>query len=70
MDENGTGTPCIRVCKMDNRSNLCSGCFRTLEEIANWLKYTPEQRTYITTMIEIRRELLCQTEKDSTSENC
>jgi predicted Fe-S protein YdhL (DUF1289 family) len=58
----GTGTPCIRVCKMDNQSGLCSGCFRTLDEIANWLKYTDEQRTYINKMLEIRRELLCSDE--------
>lgn len=52
---------------MDSQSNLCSGCFRTLDEIANWLKYTEEQRAYICKMVEIRRELLCQTE-DLTTE--
>ena len=29
-------TPCIKVCTMDAASGLCSGCGRTLDEIARW----------------------------------
>lgn len=29
-------SPCIRVCAIDPRSGLCTGCLRTLEEIAAW----------------------------------
>ena len=29
-------TPCIAVCMIDPRSNLCLGCGRTLPEIARW----------------------------------
>jgi predicted Fe-S protein YdhL (DUF1289 family) len=29
-------TPCIKVCTMDPASGLCSGCGRTLDEIARW----------------------------------
>ena len=29
-------TPCIAVCQMDPRTNLCFGCGRTLPEIARW----------------------------------
>jgi predicted Fe-S protein YdhL (DUF1289 family) len=29
-------TPCIAVCMMDPRTNLCFGCGRTLTEIARW----------------------------------
>lgn len=29
-------TPCISVCQMDPRTNLCLGCGRTLPEIARW----------------------------------
>lgn len=31
-----TASPCINVCRMDNKSGLCVGCFRTLDEIADW----------------------------------
>ncbi len=29
-------TPCIAVCMIDPRTNLCFGCGRTLPEIARW----------------------------------
>ena len=29
-------TPCIKVCQMDPARGVCSGCCRTLDEIARW----------------------------------
>ena len=29
-------SPCISVCRMDDSSGLCLGCFRTLDEIVQW----------------------------------
>jgi uncharacterized protein len=29
-------SPCISVCRMDDRSGWCEGCLRTLDEIAEW----------------------------------
>jgi predicted Fe-S protein YdhL (DUF1289 family) len=29
-------TPCIAVCQIDPRTNLCFACGRTLPEIARW----------------------------------
>lgn len=29
-------SPCISVCKMDDASGLCQGCYRTLDEIRLW----------------------------------
>ncbi|MBC5786114.1 DUF1289 domain-containing protein [Ramlibacter sp. USB13] len=29
-------SPCICVCTMDQRTGLCIGCYRTLDEIAAW----------------------------------
>ncbi len=29
-------SPCISVCRMNEASGLCEGCFRTLDEIAVW----------------------------------
>lgn len=31
-----TESPCISVCQMDEASGLCTGCLRTLDEIAFW----------------------------------
>jgi predicted Fe-S protein YdhL (DUF1289 family) len=37
-------SPCISVCQMDARTGLCLGCRRTLQEIADWLEMTPEEK--------------------------
>jgi uncharacterized protein len=29
-------SPCIAVCEMDEGTGLCQGCFRSLQEIAQW----------------------------------
>lgn len=40
-------TPCIAICAMDCASGLCSGCGRTLEEIARWSVMTRDERRAI-----------------------
>ncbi len=49
----GTGTPCIRICQL--QGNICIGCYRTIEEITNWLKYTDEQRQQIINLLDKRK---------------
>lgn len=39
-------SPCLHICKLD-ASNLCIGCLRTLDEITDWLIYTPEEKQAI-----------------------
>lgn len=40
-------SPCIKVCVMDDATNLCTGCGRTLEEIARWGVMADEERERI-----------------------
>lgn len=54
-----TGTPCVRICKLDEESGLCQGCYRNLEEIEKWSEYTDEQKEQLMVAIDIRKELLC-----------
>ena len=37
-------SPCQNMCQMDPGSALCLGCRRTLQEIAQWLEMTPEEK--------------------------
>ena len=37
-------SPCISVCRMDESSGLCSGCLRSLDEIASWSSLSPSGR--------------------------
>lgn len=40
-------SPCVGVCRMDPKADVCAGCFRTREEIASWSGMTNEQRTQL-----------------------
>ena len=40
-------TPCVRNCLIDQQSNFCVGCGRTLHEISYWTRYTREERQRI-----------------------
>ncbi|MFN4289000.1 MAG: DUF1289 domain-containing protein [Brevundimonas sp.] len=51
-------TPCIKVCAVDGESGLCLGCFRSLQEIAAWARYTDEERAIILDQLSARRQLI------------
>jgi len=37
-------SPCVRLCVMHPRENLCIGCYRSLQEIADWPAMSPAAR--------------------------
>ena len=47
-------TPCIKVCMVDGASGLCLGCFRTLQEIAAWSRFSDEERAGLMTELPTR----------------
>ena len=40
-------SPCIKVCVIDPASRLCTGCGRTLDEIARWGGMSEAERARI-----------------------
>lgn len=34
--EQAVPSPCVGVCRMDEKKAWCAGCFRTLDELAGW----------------------------------
>lgn len=40
-------SPCVSVCRMSNASQLCEGCWRTLDEIAAWSSSAVEDKRRI-----------------------
>lgn len=40
-------SPCVQVCEMNAHDSICSGCFRTREEITHWLAYSDEERELV-----------------------
>jgi predicted Fe-S protein YdhL (DUF1289 family) len=50
-----TASPCINICRMDNKSGLCVGCFRTLDEIADWSRADEAARQAVLAAVAERR---------------
>ena len=48
-------SPCIKICVIDPASGLCSGCGRTLAEIAAWPSLNAGQRQRIMAELGQRR---------------
>ncbi|MFD2232061.1 DUF1289 domain-containing protein [Alkalimarinus sediminis] len=46
--------PCVRNCCLDD-SDICMGCFRTLDEILAWRSLSSEQRETVLIETEKRR---------------
>lgn len=40
-------SPCVRLCRIDKSSGLCTGCMRTLDEIARWSSMGDEARKVV-----------------------
>ena len=40
-------SPCVKICTYDPVRRLCSGCGRTLDEIADWANLGEEARVRI-----------------------
>ena len=47
-------TPCIGVCRIDPDSDLCTGCARTLDEIADWGTMSEDQRRAVMAQLPAR----------------
>jgi len=37
-------SPCIKICLVHPQARICTGCYRTPEEITIWSKLSPEAR--------------------------
>lgn len=53
-------SPCIRACTLDEETNICVGCFRTLDEIAGWSRYSAENKLAVLEKIRIRKREYAQ----------
>ncbi|PIE14531.1 MAG: DUF1289 domain-containing protein [Rhodobacterales bacterium] len=44
---NEVDSPCINICVIHPKARICTGCFRSIEEITAWSKLSPEDRAGI-----------------------
>ncbi|MBK8175176.1 MAG: DUF1289 domain-containing protein [Rhodospirillales bacterium] len=48
-------SPCVGVCRLDDFTNLCRGCLRTIDEIAAWRDAGDDIRQQILQRIAARK---------------
>jgi predicted Fe-S protein YdhL (DUF1289 family) len=48
-------SPCVGVCVIEERTGLCEGCLRTLEEIARWGASSASERREVLVAVAARR---------------
>lgn len=48
-------SPCVRICVIDRKSGLCSGCGRTVKEIGAWASMSEDQRRAVMAELPARR---------------
>ncbi len=48
-------SPCISVCVLDETTGLCTGCLRTLDEIAAWSILDNDEKRGVWSRIAARR---------------
>jgi predicted Fe-S protein YdhL (DUF1289 family) len=51
----GPPSPCIGVCRIDERSGWCIGCYRNIDEIREWMITPPAERHRILEALKQRR---------------
>jgi predicted Fe-S protein YdhL (DUF1289 family) len=51
-------SPCINVCRMDEASGLCEGCYRSIKEIAVWAAADDQEKSLILAAVAQRRQNL------------
>lgn len=55
---NEVDSPCIRVCVVHPEARICTGCNRTVDEIARWSKMSEQERHEIMAELPERTALL------------
>lgn len=56
-------SPCVKICVIHPASNLCIGCFRTIDEIAGWSGMEPEARKSLVAELPDREKLIVKRRK-------
>ena len=53
-----TVSPCRDICEIDRVNRLCLGCFRSLEEIAKWSRYSVAERRKVLAALPNRKRAM------------
>lgn len=48
-------SPCISICSIEEATGYCKGCYRTVQEVGEWLYYSDSQKKQVLTQIDLRK---------------
>lgn len=51
-------SPCVRICVVHPQARICTGCYRSIDEIAQWSRLSPEARRAVMADLPDRAGLL------------
>ena len=51
----GPASPCVAICRIDDKTGLCIGCFRNIDEIRDWIIMLPDERQRVLSSVAARR---------------
>ena len=51
-------SPCVQICVVHPETRICTGCYRTIDEITDWSRMTPEARRNIMNDLPARADQL------------
>ena len=49
-------SPCNSICTIDAKLGVCIGCYRTLDEIASWMRLSDDRKREVVRSLPARRE--------------
>ncbi len=49
-------SPCVKLCMIHSEYKVCMGCFRTIDEIADWSNFTPARRKELIKSLKDRKK--------------
>lgn len=61
-------TPCIGLCKIEQTSRLCMGCYRSIEEITRWGQLSESERLALMKCLPTRAKLILQKKTPAPSQ--
>ncbi|ATX66504.1 DUF1289 domain-containing protein [Roseinatronobacter bogoriensis] len=53
-------SPCVKTCIIHPEARLCVGCLRSIDEITQWSRMSPDQRSQIMAELPQRNSLLAK----------
>ena len=51
-------SPCIKICVVHAETRLCTGCLRSIDEIAAWSQMSPDARSVVMDALPDRANLI------------